>query len=144
MGLTPRRTDWLTVGRKVTLTLTLTLGRTHYLAVFSAVLHCRDSVSKRALQHWKLVWIYSYDIYNVLNCHNVAKHTEFYLWELQFNVTSNGNAGYYKKSFTFQMLLSGVERWIVCTPLIANVVVTLATQQHLEHTIVNLFLKRLV
>jgi hypothetical protein len=36
-------------------------------------------VSKRALQLWKLIEIYTEDIHNVLNCQNVANHTEFYL-----------------------------------------------------------------
>jgi hypothetical protein len=36
----------------------------------------------------------------VLNCHKVAKHTEFHLRYLQFNVTSTGNAECFKKSFT--------------------------------------------
>jgi hypothetical protein len=39
-------------------------------------------------------------MHSVLNCHNVAKHTEFYLGQLRFNVTSTGNAGCFKKSFT--------------------------------------------
>jgi hypothetical protein len=30
------------------------------------------------------------------NCHNVAKHTEFYLGLLRFNVTLTGNAGYFQ------------------------------------------------
>jgi hypothetical protein len=30
-------------------------------------------------------------------------------------------------------ILQGVQRWIVCTPLSVNVLVTLATQQHLEY-----------
>jgi hypothetical protein len=34
------------------------------------------SVSKRALQLLKLIEIYTEDIQNVLNCQNVAKHTE--------------------------------------------------------------------
>jgi hypothetical protein len=38
-----------------------------------------QGVSKRALQLLKLIYIYSEDMYNVLNCHNVTKHTEFYL-----------------------------------------------------------------
>jgi hypothetical protein len=48
-------------------------------------------------------------MYSVLNCHNVAKHTEFYQGHLRLNVTATGNAGYFKKSFTiiFQMLLCG-------------------------------------
>jgi hypothetical protein len=48
-------------------------------------------------------------MYSVLNCHNVARHTEFYLGLLRFNVTSTGNAGCFKRSFTlvFQMLLCG-------------------------------------
>jgi hypothetical protein len=39
-----------------------------------------QGVSKRALQLWKRIEIYTEDIHNVLNCQNVAKHTEFYLW----------------------------------------------------------------
>jgi hypothetical protein len=35
----------------------------------------------------------------VLNCHNVAKHTEFYLGQLLFNVTLTGNAECFRKSF---------------------------------------------
>jgi hypothetical protein len=38
-------------------------------------------------------------MYNVLNYHNVAKHTEFYLGQLLFNVTFTGNAGCFKKVF---------------------------------------------
>jgi len=38
-----------------------------------------QGVSKRALQLWKLIEIYTEDIHNVLNCQNVAKRTEFYL-----------------------------------------------------------------
>jgi hypothetical protein len=38
-----------------------------------------QGVSKRALQIWKRIEIYTEDIHNVLNCQNVAKHTEFYL-----------------------------------------------------------------
>jgi hypothetical protein len=37
------------------------------------------NVSKRALQLWNLVYIYSEDMYSVLNCHTVPKHIEFYL-----------------------------------------------------------------
>jgi len=38
-----------------------------------------QDVSKRALQLWKLIEIYTEDIHKVLNCQNVAKYTEFYL-----------------------------------------------------------------
>ena len=38
-----------------------------------------EGVSKSALQLWKRIEIYTEDIHNVLNCQNVAKHTEFYL-----------------------------------------------------------------
>jgi hypothetical protein len=38
-----------------------------------------QSASKRALQIWKRVEIYTEDIHNVLTCQNVAKHTKFYL-----------------------------------------------------------------
>jgi hypothetical protein len=34
-------------------------------------------VSKRALQLWKSIPIYTKDIHNVFNCHNVAKHYKF-------------------------------------------------------------------
>jgi hypothetical protein len=37
-------------------------------------------------------------MYSVLNCHNAARHIEFYLEELWFNATSTGNAGYFKKT----------------------------------------------
>jgi len=39
----------------------------------------KQGVSKGALQLWKRIEIYTEDIHNVLNCQNVAKHTEFYL-----------------------------------------------------------------
>jgi hypothetical protein len=44
-------------------------------------------------------------MYSALNCHNVAKYTEFYLGYLQFNMTSTANARCFQKSFTmiFQM-----------------------------------------
>jgi hypothetical protein len=38
-----------------------------------------QGVSKRALQLPKRIEIYTEDIHNVLNCQNVAKHTEVYL-----------------------------------------------------------------
>jgi len=38
-----------------------------------------QGVSKRALQLWKLIEIYTEDIHKVLNRQNIAKHTEFYL-----------------------------------------------------------------
>jgi hypothetical protein len=66
-----------------------------------------QDVSNRALPFRKLIQIYSEDMYSVLNCHNAAKYTDFYLGYLRFNVTSIGNAECFKKSFTmvFQMLL---------------------------------------
>ena len=48
--------------------------------------------SNRALQLWKLIEIYTEDIHDILYCQNIAKHTEFYLGSLWFNVTSIGNA----------------------------------------------------
>jgi hypothetical protein len=39
-------------------------------------------------------------MYSVLNCHSVAKHTEFYLGWLWCNVASTGNAWRLIKSFT--------------------------------------------
>jgi hypothetical protein len=38
-----------------------------------------QDVSKTALQLLKLIEIYTEGIHNVLNCQNVAKHSEFYL-----------------------------------------------------------------
>jgi hypothetical protein len=60
--------------------------------------------------------------YCVLNCHDEAKHTKFYLGQLRLNATSTGNAGCLKKeSFTmiFQLLLGALG---------VNAFVTLATQ----------------
>jgi hypothetical protein len=54
--------------------------------------------------------MYSENMYSVLNCHNVAKSTEFYLGQLRFNAISTGKCMVFKKkSFTmlFQMLLCG-------------------------------------
>jgi hypothetical protein len=52
---------------------------------------------------------YSEDMYSILRCHNVEKHTEFYLGNLRFNLTSTGNVGCFKISaaMTFQILLYG-------------------------------------
>jgi hypothetical protein len=36
--------------------------------------HLKQGVSKGGLQVWKLMWIYSEDMFSVLNCHNVEKH----------------------------------------------------------------------
>jgi len=41
--------------------------------------HSIQGVSKRALQLWKRIEIYTENIHNILSCQNVAKHTEFYL-----------------------------------------------------------------
>jgi hypothetical protein len=38
-----------------------------------------QDVSKRALQLQKSIYIYSENMYSVLKCHNIEKHTEFYL-----------------------------------------------------------------
>jgi hypothetical protein len=35
-------------------------------------------------------------MYSVLNTYNVAKHTEFYVGQLRFDVTSSGNAECFK------------------------------------------------
>jgi len=56
---------------------TMALGSTQPLTEMST--RNIQAVSKRALQLWKLIEIYTEDIHNVLNCQNVAKHTEFYL-----------------------------------------------------------------
>jgi hypothetical protein len=39
-------------------------------------------------------------MYSVWHCHDVAKHTEFYSEYFQFNVTSTGNAGCFRTTFT--------------------------------------------
>jgi hypothetical protein len=48
-------------------------------------------------------------MYSVLNCQNVAKHTEFYLEYLRFKETFTGNVGCFKKELYsgIQMLLCG-------------------------------------
>jgi hypothetical protein len=48
-------------------------------------------------------------MYCVFNCHNVARHTKFYVGQLWFNMTSTGKARCIEKSVTkgFQMLLRG-------------------------------------
>jgi hypothetical protein len=63
-----------------------------------------QGVSKRALQLWKLISIYSENMYSVLNCHDAAKHTELYLGQLRLPLVMHGVS---KKSFTiiFQILL---------------------------------------
>jgi hypothetical protein len=47
--------------------------------MFLKPLDFNKSVSKTALQLWKLIRTYSEDMYSVWNCHSVAKHTEVYL-----------------------------------------------------------------
>jgi hypothetical protein len=72
-------------------------------------------------------------MYTALNCHNVAKHTEFYLVErdLQWYSKCYCQAGV-TKTFTLKRHTNYPafknERWIACTPLSVNVFVTLTTQ----------------
>jgi hypothetical protein len=47
-----------------------------------------QGVSKRALQIWNRIEIYTENIHNVLNCQNVAKHTKFYLGYLFATVST--------------------------------------------------------
>jgi hypothetical protein len=84
-------------------------------------------------------------MYSVLNCHNVAEHTEFYLGKLRFNLTATGNARCFRKSVTmvFQMSLWRVLRkslHLKAYNLSVNAFVTRAIQ-HVWNTIVELFLK---
>jgi hypothetical protein len=44
---------------------------------------------------------------SVLNCHNVAKQTEFFLGHLRFNAASTGNAGCFEKNFTLVFQMEG-------------------------------------
>ena len=53
----------------------LFLTETKYLTLHQYI----QGVSKRALQLCKRIEIFTEDIHNVLNCQNVAKHTEFYV-----------------------------------------------------------------
>jgi hypothetical protein len=39
--------------------------------------HIIQGVTKRALQLWKSILIYTEDVHNVLNCNNVARHCKF-------------------------------------------------------------------
>jgi hypothetical protein len=57
--------------------------------------------------------MYSENLYSVLNCHNVAKHTEFYLKQLRFNVPSTGIARCFKKSFTSLKAYANLFRGLV-------------------------------
>jgi hypothetical protein len=68
-----------------------------------------QGVSKRALQLWEIIWIYSEDMFSVLNYHNIAKYAELYVGQLGLIVTSTDNVECLKNSFTivFQMLLFG-------------------------------------
>jgi hypothetical protein len=50
-------------------------------------------------------------MYNVLNSHNVAEYSEFYLGQLWFNVTSIGNAGCFKNELYNG--ISDVILWLV-------------------------------
>jgi hypothetical protein len=63
----------------------------------------------RGLQLWKLFWIYSEDMYCVSNCHNVAKHSEFYVGQLRFNMTSTGKQCF-RNNFTMVLLMLTVCR----------------------------------
>jgi hypothetical protein len=45
-------------------------------------------------------------MYSVLNCHNVAKHIEFYRGWLRFNVTSTSIAGCFKNNFKIKFQMS--------------------------------------
>jgi hypothetical protein len=57
-------------------------------------------------------------MYSVLNCHNVAKHAEFYLGSLQFNVTFNDNAERFKKSFTtLEAYINLIRGYVQCLEL---------------------------
>jgi hypothetical protein len=51
-----------------------------------------QGVSKRALQLWKSIQIYTKDIHNILNCHNVAKHYNFDPYSTAVPNTATGNA----------------------------------------------------
>jgi hypothetical protein len=59
---------------------------------------------KKSFTSLKAYYIYSEDMYSVLNCHNVAKHTEFFLGQLRFNATSTGNAVFQKELYIFESL----------------------------------------
>jgi hypothetical protein len=88
------------------------------------------SVSKRALQLSKLtcMCIYSEDIQSVLNCHNVAKHTECDMGIFTVQCAT-GNTGCFKKVFTmvFQMLLlASVTKTFILKGVPSSIV------QHLE------------
>jgi hypothetical protein len=72
-------------------------------------------VSKRDLQLPNIMCIYLEDMCSGLNCHSVAKHTEFYLGQFWFNVTFAGNVGCFEKSFTtskyYMHLFRGHVQW---------------------------------
>jgi hypothetical protein len=51
-----------------------------------------QSVSKRALQLSKHIYVYSENMLSVCNCHNMAIHTTFYLRQLRCNAISTDNS----------------------------------------------------
>jgi hypothetical protein len=57
----------------------------------------RIHIALRTVFHKELISVYWEDIYSALNCHNVAKHAEFYLRYLPFNVTSTDMYGVSKR-----------------------------------------------
>jgi hypothetical protein len=56
-------------------------------------------------------------MFSILNCRDVAKLAGFYVEKLQFNVTSTGNAEYFKNNFVllFQKLPCGVMKTFTLT-----------------------------
>jgi hypothetical protein len=71
----------------------------------------KERSSKGALQLWKLIYIYSDDMNSVLNGHNVAKYSDFYVGYLRFNGNSTGNAGCFKRHLYNGIL--NVTMWLV-------------------------------
>jgi hypothetical protein len=74
--------------------LTIFFRRSVKFLISTPFHHIIQSVSKKCFTTLK-AYIH---LCSVLNCHNVANHTESYLGWLRFNVTSTGNVGRFKKA----------------------------------------------
>jgi hypothetical protein len=76
--------------RMVSLSLSLSLCNTHTQTQTN--IHTHTGCYEKSFTNLKAYINYSEDMCSVLNCHNVGKHTEFYLGQSWFDMTSIGNA----------------------------------------------------
>jgi hypothetical protein len=88
---------------------------------------------KNSFTTWKLIWIYSEDIYSIFNCHNITRHTDFYssMWlPLVVQSVSKRPLQCYSKCLCYKMLrkhlhlrayklfiVQHLDWWMACTLL---------------------------